>query len=63
MEKYANALMEVVKTRGIEFNSRDNLIKVDTSKRIATFQVVDSTRKPTDQFKEVKVPSYNQKLS
>lgn len=52
--KYADALMEVIKNRGIEFNSRDNLVKIDTAKRIATFNVVDSTRKPTDQFKEIK---------
>lgn len=47
--------MQVLNSRGIEFNSRDNLVKVDPRKRIATFQVVDSSRKPTDQFKEIEV--------
>lgn len=55
VEKYANALMDVVRQRNIEFNSRDNLIKVDTTNKIATFQVVDSNRKPTDQTKKIKV--------
>ncbi|KAI6178867.1 Sulfide:quinone oxidoreductase, mitochondrial [Aphelenchoides besseyi] len=54
VEKYAKALMNVIEERGIELNTRDNLIKVDTKSRVATFQVVDSNRKPIDKFKEYK---------
>jgi sulfide:quinone oxidoreductase len=52
--KYAKALMEVVDKCGIELSMRDNLIKVDIAQKEATFQVVDSNRKPTDEFKKVK---------
>jgi NADPH-dependent 2,4-dienoyl-CoA reductase/sulfur reductase-like enzyme len=53
--KYADELMKVIKSRGIELNTRDNLIKVDTKNRVATFQIIDSNQKPTDQLKEIKV--------
>lgn len=47
--------MKVIKSRGIELNTRDNLIKVDTKNRVATFQIIDSNQKPTGQLKEIKV--------
>ncbi|KAI6243002.1 Sulfide:quinone oxidoreductase, mitochondrial [Aphelenchoides fujianensis] len=53
VEKYARALTRVLEERGIEFNSRESLIKVDAKKRVATFQIVDANKQPTDQFKEV----------
>ncbi|KAI6184323.1 Sulfide:quinone oxidoreductase, mitochondrial [Aphelenchoides bicaudatus] len=52
--KYADELMKVINSRGIELNTRDNLIKVDTKNRVATFQVIDSNQKPTDKLKEIK---------
>lgn len=41
--KYSNALMSVVKKRGIELYTRLNLSKVEADKRIATFQTLDET--------------------
>uniref|UniRef100_A0A915NJJ8 Sulfide:quinone oxidoreductase, mitochondrial n=1 Tax=Meloidogyne floridensis TaxID=298350 RepID=A0A915NJJ8_9BILA len=39
--KYSNALMSVIKDRGIELFTRLNLAKVQVDKRIATFQTLD----------------------
>lgn len=47
--------MKVIQQRNITFNSRNNLIKVDAKNKIATFQIVDSNRKPTEKIEEVKV--------
>ncbi|CAD5216257.1 unnamed protein product [Bursaphelenchus xylophilus] len=54
VKKYEEALLKVLKEKDIFFNSRKNLIKVDAQNKIATFQIVDEQRKPTEKFEEVK---------
>ncbi|CAD5212068.1 unnamed protein product [Bursaphelenchus okinawaensis] len=53
VKKYEDELMKVLKQKNIEYHFRNNLIKVDTDKKIATFQVVDDQRKPTDKVQEI----------
>lgn len=52
VEKYAIELMKIVQQRDIQLNTRLNLTKIETGQRIATFEVLDETAKPTGETKE-----------
>lgn len=41
VKKYADALMEVVKQRGIVLNTRHNLVEVKPDSREAVFDILD----------------------
>ena len=45
VKKYADALWEVVNQRGIEVNTRSNLVEVDSANRVAYFQDLDDEAK------------------
>jgi sulfide:quinone oxidoreductase len=55
VDKYAAALMEVVKDRGIELNVRHNLIAVDSAKKMATFELLDGNSVPTGEQRQFQV--------
>uniref|UniRef100_A0A7E4VXU3 Sulfide:quinone oxidoreductase, mitochondrial n=1 Tax=Panagrellus redivivus TaxID=6233 RepID=A0A7E4VXU3_PANRE len=45
--KYAASLMKQVESRGIELNTRTNLIEVDPEKKQATFELLNAEAQPT----------------
>ncbi|KAI1711796.1 pyridine nucleotide-disulfide oxidoreductase domain-containing protein [Ditylenchus destructor] len=53
VEKYARSLMKVVEERGIELNTRHNLVEVNAHNRVASFQLLDEFGKPTGRTKDL----------
>uniref|UniRef100_A0AC34GX22 Peptidase S1 domain-containing protein n=1 Tax=Panagrolaimus sp. ES5 TaxID=591445 RepID=A0AC34GX22_9BILA len=53
VEKYANVLAQIVKDRNIQLNTRYNLAKVDSDKRIATFEILNEDSVPTGKEEQV----------
>ncbi|KAI1694476.1 pyridine nucleotide-disulfide oxidoreductase domain-containing protein [Ditylenchus destructor] len=53
VEKYARSLMKVVEERGIELNTRHNLVELDADNRLASFQLLDEFGKPTGRTKDL----------
>ena len=48
IEVYAKSLMEIINSRGIQLNTRTNLVAVDSEKRIATFELLDQNGKTVE---------------
>uniref|UniRef100_A0AC35GMQ7 FAD/NAD(P)-binding domain-containing protein n=1 Tax=Panagrolaimus sp. PS1159 TaxID=55785 RepID=A0AC35GMQ7_9BILA len=54
VDKYAKTLAQIAKERNIKVNTRHNLIKVDSGRKIATFQILGEDLLPTGKEEEIK---------
>ncbi|KAI6187420.1 Sulfide:quinone oxidoreductase, mitochondrial [Aphelenchoides besseyi] len=54
VEKYRKVLDKIIQEKGIIFNGRHNLFKVDAKKRIAYFEILDDSGNSTGKQEEIK---------